>query len=485
MPKSYLSDKACARFIVDIYDGEMEKLLADLKKARFISIMIDGATDEGNLENENIYIKFFDKEKGVVQSFFGIEDVKHANADGIIAAVDSVFQQAGLENWRDCVVFLCADGAAVNMGRKNGVAAKLKENIEHLLAIHCVAHRLELGMVDSIKDDAQLKKLQEVLQFLYQQYHYSPKALRELRMLAQALEEKVLKPTNLRGARWLPYIHKATKILCTSYAVFVAHFEDQISPERTPQPSAAVLGRAKNILKYLKCHKNVQFMHFMCDTLDLLKTMSLQFQQNDTRYQTLITHIESRLGDLSTQSLVAKFHALDHHNWPSGEDFILHGQQDVEALCRHYQAILQREGTSSSEVMAEYRLYKVWAKNRKGPLRETLQEILQRDDLMKKYKGLSILAQINLTMAISTAACERGFSCMKRVKNDWRSSLATSQLNRLMFLSIEGPSLETFDAKRAVLRWWGSGPRSRKPGFTSRVNQPTEDEMEEELIELE
>ncbi|KAJ8368732.1 hypothetical protein SKAU_G00087600 [Synaphobranchus kaupii] len=118
MPKSYLSDKACASFIVDIYDGEMEKLLADLKKARFISIMIDGATDVGNLENEIIYIKFFDKEKGVVQSFFG--DVKHANADGIIAAVDS-----GLENWRDCVVFLCADGAAVNMGKKNGVAAKL------------------------------------------------------------------------------------------------------------------------------------------------------------------------------------------------------------------------------------------------------------------------------------------------------------------------------------------------------------------------
>ncbi|KAJ8368730.1 hypothetical protein SKAU_G00087580 [Synaphobranchus kaupii] len=203
----------------------------------------------------------------------------------------------------------------------------------------------------------------------------------------------------------------------------------------------------------------------MCDTLDLLKTMSLQFQQNDlipgeaVEYlevcvsgmtelslqpgeqhakmltdaeagvfkgvelsnvsegrldserkritNTLITHIESRLGDLSTQSLVAKFHALNHHNWPSGEDFILHGQQDFEALCRHYQAILQHEGTSSSEVMAEYRLYKVCAKNRKGPLRETLQEILQR------------------------------------------------------------------------------GPRSRKPGFTSRVNQPTEDEMEEELIELE
>jgi len=82
-------------------------------------------------------------------------------------------------------------------------------------------------------------------------------------MLADAMEEKVLKPTNLKGARWLPYIHKATQILCNSYAIFVAHSEDQVSPERTPRPSPAVMGRAKNILHYLKSHTNVQFMHFL------------------------------------------------------------------------------------------------------------------------------------------------------------------------------------------------------------------------------
>ena len=46
---------------------------------------------------------------------------------------------------------------------------------------------------------------------LYDQYHYSPKAVRGLRMIAQALEEKVLKPSNLHGARWLSYVHRAIK----------------------------------------------------------------------------------------------------------------------------------------------------------------------------------------------------------------------------------------------------------------------------------
>lgn len=93
------------------------------------------------------------------------------------------------------------------------VAAKLKEDLGHLISIHCAAHRLELGMVDSIKAQPELKKLQEVLQLLYVQYHYSPKALRELREVADALEDKVLKPTNLKGARWLPYMYKATEVV--------------------------------------------------------------------------------------------------------------------------------------------------------------------------------------------------------------------------------------------------------------------------------
>ena len=81
---------------------------------------------------------------------------------------------------------------------------------------------------------------------------------------------------------------------------------------------------------------------------------------------------------------------------------------------------------------------------------------------------------------------------MKRVKSDWRSALTTPSLTRLMFLTIEGPHEDSFNSKRAVQRWWRSGPRTRRPGFTAwasaeergpgRQNQPTEEEMEEELL---
>ena len=48
--------------------------------------------------------------------------------------------------------------------------------------MHCIAHRLELGITKAI-DEARLQRLNEVICFMYEQYYYSPKALREVRML--------------------------------------------------------------------------------------------------------------------------------------------------------------------------------------------------------------------------------------------------------------------------------------------------------------
>ena len=79
-----------------------------------------------------------------------------------------MFKRAGIEEWHDKTVFLCCDGAAVNHDKKNGVAAKLKDDAGHLVAVHRVAHRLELGITKSIKDDAKLKRVNEVLSFLYE-----------------------------------------------------------------------------------------------------------------------------------------------------------------------------------------------------------------------------------------------------------------------------------------------------------------------------
>jgi hypothetical protein len=60
------------------------------------------------------------------------------------------------------------------------------------------------------------------------------------------------------------------------------------------------------------------------------------------------------------------------------------------------------------------------------------------------------LAVVFLTLTISSADAERGFSTMKRIKTALRNTLGQACLEQLMFISINGPPLEKFDVLAAV-----------------------------------
>ena len=138
-------------------------------------------------------------------------ELKKADANGVIASTGTV--EFGLENCKSQTVAFGSDGASAYVGRLNGVVAKLHVEIPWLLGVHCIAHRLELSVLDALKDEEQLKNVQEMLQGLYKHYHYSPKALRELKELTQLLDEKINKPVNLRGTWWLPQISRALTVM--------------------------------------------------------------------------------------------------------------------------------------------------------------------------------------------------------------------------------------------------------------------------------
>ena len=115
------------------------------------------------------------------------------------------------------------------------------------------------------------------------------------------------------------------------------------------------------------------------------------------------------------------------------------------------------------------------------------------ESLRKKFEPLLPLFEVFLVMPVSTAVCERGFSTMKQIKSDWRASLSTESLQRLMFLSMEGPSV--LEAEEVVDQWWSGGKRAKRPGFSGwaddlEVGDEEEEEdkwflfLEEEVLEL-
>ena len=80
----------------------------------------------------------------------------------------------------------------------------------------------------------------------------------------------------------------------------------------------------------------------------------------------------------------------------------------------------------------------------------TLSEDLSFSSL---YPTLSKIASISLTLPISTADCERGFSTVNGIKTDTRNWLKTTTLDMLIRLSSEGSSLKTFDFDATVDVW--------------------------------
>ncbi|KAJ8307815.1 LOW QUALITY PROTEIN: hypothetical protein KUTeg_014598 [Tegillarca granosa] len=139
----------------------------NLNKKHFFSLIIDGATDSSLTENELIYIRTVQDGGVPVNHYISYEDIKNAN-------------ESNIDYWKKKVVGFGSDGAPVNLGFKGGVAALLKHNLPHLISMHCVAHRLELAANNAIKHHAFMRDLQDMLQNVCKQYHYSPKGLREI-----------------------------------------------------------------------------------------------------------------------------------------------------------------------------------------------------------------------------------------------------------------------------------------------------------------
>lgn len=168
-----------------------ERSIQKIAEKKFYSILIDGATDSSVTENELVFVRLVNC--GVPENhYLSIEDIQNANAQGILNWIEKSFERAEIADWKSNLVGFGSDGASVNLGSKGGVAALLKNEVPHLISVHCIAHRLELAANNAIKSQKIMRDIQDVLTNTYKQYHYSPKALRELRNIADALEEKVL-----------------------------------------------------------------------------------------------------------------------------------------------------------------------------------------------------------------------------------------------------------------------------------------------------
>ena len=81
------------------------------------------------------------------------------------------------------------DGASVNQGRRTGVAKKIVDAFPHnVVNIWCVAHKLELAMLDAVKMFSNVvAAVEECVDFVYRFYYRSPKRRRSVKQFGDII----------------------------------------------------------------------------------------------------------------------------------------------------------------------------------------------------------------------------------------------------------------------------------------------------------
>ena len=248
-----------------------------------MSILSDGSTDKGILEEEIVYTRYI-KHGRPVTNLIKVQLPDSVDAAGITKAIqeaiNSLKPEDGpndfMENFYQKLINVNFDGASVMSGHKSGVQKRLKDIQPGLIYTHCVAHRLELAMLDALKlKDDYLHRFDENINGLFKFYYYSPIRRKELKDMASEIEVEFKQFGLLKNIRWLASRSRVLQILEHNYLAIVYDLESK------SYGTDETANKARGFLSFVKKTKFLFYLHFFQDFVESLKQLSLIFQKKE------------------------------------------------------------------------------------------------------------------------------------------------------------------------------------------------------------
>ena len=106
----------------------------------------------------------------------------------------------------------------------------------------------------------------------------------------------------------------------------------------------------------------------------------------------------------------------------------------------------------SNDVTTEWKQF--MAKQPKESMQLQLKELVTNETLVSMFPNLNTLANISLSIPVSTASVERSFSQMKLLKTRLRNRLSDKNISHLMKIAIESPDqLQDTDLEEIINVW--------------------------------
>lgn len=136
-----------------------------------------------------VYIKASISSEDPIFIFLALVELEHQTAENIVTQLIDCLHGSGfnneylINNW----ISFVSDGASVLLGKKAGVAKRLKDIYPLIFSWHFLNHRLELAVNDTMKDLNSINHFKSFIDSLYVLYNNSPKNTNEIKEVCNEL----------------------------------------------------------------------------------------------------------------------------------------------------------------------------------------------------------------------------------------------------------------------------------------------------------
>ncbi|CAB5194977.1 unnamed protein product [Rhizophagus irregularis] len=153
-----------------------------------------------------------------VLRYIGLIELEDYTADNILTQILEFIQNNGLN--LDNLIHFGSDDASTMVGRKNGVAAKLKELNLFLTSVHCISHRLYLVGKDAANEVQYFKKYEATCKKLYSYFSRSYKRMLNLKIIQESNDDPQLAILNIINTQFKSLLDATIAMIKTQFIGF-------------------------------------------------------------------------------------------------------------------------------------------------------------------------------------------------------------------------------------------------------------------------
>lgn len=146
---NYMSHDIINELITYIGQATLRRIINDVRAAGNYAILVDETRDVSNKEQLTLIIRWVDNEFEIHEDFVGFMSMDKVDSESLTGAIKDVLVRCmlPLSNCRGQGY----DGASAMMGKFTGVAARIRKEVPSAVAVHCLAHCLDLCLQEVVR----------------------------------------------------------------------------------------------------------------------------------------------------------------------------------------------------------------------------------------------------------------------------------------------------------------------------------------------